>query len=276
MTDSPFTDPQPDDERLLAYVLRAEDDPELLTAADPQLARRLDELRVEVSAVAEQVNRAVPLPDEHYTDLDAPRWRELNQYLRPAPVVTLAPHGQRGGTSRWLRILAPAAALLLAVGVGAAVLRNSQSGGGAALSTFADKQAQEVASPAASALLGYAGRRILDLEVAREFAIVLVARARSAQGGYQWFDVVRVLRGTAPPELRLHVESVAAQPGFFHVVYLAPTNASQAPQPKWSSPSPGPGDSATAALRFTEEGQQALVVQLAADVAPDDVSLPQP
>ena len=60
-----------DDDRLLAYALGLDDDPELVeaAAADAELGRRLETVRAEVDQVAAGVRAAVPAPDDDYTDL---------------------------------------------------------------------------------------------------------------------------------------------------------------------------------------------------------------
>lgn len=270
--DGQTRDLRPDDDRLLAFVLGLADDADLEAEAltDTALGRQVDELRLAVDAVAAQVDRAVPLPDETYTDLGVARWEGLRPYLEavpPAPPVPLRP---RGTGARWLRILAPAAALVLAVGIGAAVLR-SQSG---SQSTSANKTVTAAAAPTPSSVSVRAGGRSLDMAAARDFAVILVARARRAHNGYQWFDVVRVLRGTAPQEVRLHVETRPALADVFHVVFLSPRTSEETTA--GTSPGTGSATPPAATLAFSRAGADALVMQLAADVAPQDVALPQP
>src|SRR5665647_2732750 len=72
-----------DDDRLLAFALGLDDDPELVAAAaaDEGLRRRLDVVRAEVEQVGAQVRAAVPGPDEHYTDPSDPRWAGLREFF---------------------------------------------------------------------------------------------------------------------------------------------------------------------------------------------------
>lgn len=110
-----------DDDRLLAYVLGLDDDPELVAAAtaDAELGSRLEEVRAEVDAVAAGVRAAVPAPDETYTDLSDARWAGLQEYFTPAQE---RPRRERRGSRRWLRVLAPVAAVALAVAIGVSVI----------------------------------------------------------------------------------------------------------------------------------------------------------
>jgi hypothetical protein len=110
-----------DDDRLLAYVLGLDDDPELVAAAatDSELGSRLEEVRAEVDAVAAGVRAAVPAPDETYTDLSDARWAGLQEYFTPARE---RPRRERRGSRRWLRVLAPVAAVALAVAIGVSVI----------------------------------------------------------------------------------------------------------------------------------------------------------
>ena len=61
-TDEMRSAPAFDDDRLLAFALGLDDDPELVaaTAADEGLRRRLDAVRAEVEQVGAQVRAAVP------------------------------------------------------------------------------------------------------------------------------------------------------------------------------------------------------------------------
>ena len=74
-----------DDDRLLAFALGLDDDPELLAAAagDEGLGRRLDAVRAEVGQVGAQVRAAVPGPNEDYTHLGDPRWAGLHEFFAP-------------------------------------------------------------------------------------------------------------------------------------------------------------------------------------------------
>jgi hypothetical protein len=114
-----------DDDRLLAYALGLDDDPELAraAAADDELARRLETVRAEVQEVAAGVRAAVPAPDDSYTDLSDARWAGLQEYFTPAQERPT----KAKGSWRWLRVLAPVAVVALAVAVGVTVIER-QSG----------------------------------------------------------------------------------------------------------------------------------------------------
>ncbi len=57
---------------------------------------------------------------------------------------------------------------------------------------------------------------------ARNFATVVVARARAAAGGFQEFAVLRDLKGVAPHLLRLRVGDAPADAGKLHLLLLSP------------------------------------------------------
>lgn len=117
-----------DDDRLLAYVLGLEDDPELEAAAvaGTELGRRLETVRAEVAHVAAGVRAAVPAPADDYTDLGDPRWAGLQEYFQPTQE---SPAKARRGSRRWLRVLAPVAAVAVAVAVGVSVIERQYEPG---------------------------------------------------------------------------------------------------------------------------------------------------
>ncbi len=112
-----------DDDRLLAYVLGFGDDPELAAAAaaDGELGARLETVRAQAEAVGARVAAAFPAPPADYADLSSPRWAALGEFFE-------APKPARSRSSRWLRVLAPALVVVLAVAIGAAIV--STRGGG--------------------------------------------------------------------------------------------------------------------------------------------------
>lgn len=297
MTDAPYTDDAPFvelDDRMLASVMGLQADPELEAAAatDDVLRRRLEALRDEVAQVAEQVTRAVPEPDEGYTDISQPQWAALRP-LMEAEVRDIRPHD---GAWRWLRVLAPVAAVIVALAVGVSVLDRQGTG---LFTSQGDKATAELAPTRAG---GDAANteRFIDRQAAAHFGVVLIARARAARDGFQRFDVVRVLRGTAPAQLRLRVESQPAAVGLLHVLYLSPLagetgsadptptdggpslspSPSPSPEPTESaggdpgaSPSPYATDPADEIL-FDDGGETAVAVQMPAGIDPNDISLP--
>ena len=305
MTDMIPPTPSPlqhdDDDRLLAYVLGLEDDAELESAAavDEGLRHRLDTLRAETAAIADRVARAVPELEDGYADASQPRWDDLRPFFRgDAAESAGAPARNPSALSGWWRVLAPAAAVVLVVAVGAIVLQQ-QNGGVAGVS---DRSAPELAAPAASNDGEQVAKGALDRAAVSRFAVVLIARARDVRDGLQRFDVVRVLRGEAPARISLRVETRPAEEGLLHVLYLAPRDISAggespfglspAPMPspsatlspspfvtaspateQYGSPSPGVA-SAAGELLFTDHGAAALVVALPIGVEPEDVPLP--
>ena len=82
-----------DDDRLLAYALGLDDDPELVAAAaaDDELRARLEAVRAQAEAVGARVAAAVPAPDEDYADLSSPRWAALGEFFEAAQAGTGAP-----------------------------------------------------------------------------------------------------------------------------------------------------------------------------------------
>ena len=200
------------DDRLLAYVLGLDDDPELQAAAqtDEHLRRRLDELRADMAIVETRLQGAAPDPGATYADPLAARWSELHEFFQPAPARR---------RSRWLTVLAPAAAvaLALAVGVGVAVHEGTLSGGGSSGGSAGSSVASGAmsAAPQAGQPLPAAGKpspgwrtstpqtRELQQQKsqhslakqAERFAVVAVARAGAVTGGRQQFTVLRALKG---------------------------------------------------------------------------------
>jgi hypothetical protein len=229
-----------DDDRLLAYALGLEDDPELAAAvaADGELGARLQTVRAQAAAVGARVSAAVPAPPEDYTDLSSPRWAALGEFFEVP-----APKPARSRSSRWLRVFAPALVVVLAVAIGAAIV--STRGGerlslNGSVSSEASKSApmaagsQDGATPAPA--LGSVTTPVVALtDQARRFATVVVARARKAVGGFQQFAVLRDLKGVAPDLLRLHVGDAPADAGMLHVLLLDPLTAHASPTPAATS-----------------------------------------
>lgn len=220
-----------DDDRLLAYALGFDDDPELAAAvaADGELRARLEVVRAQAEAVGARVAAAVPAPDEDYADLSSPRWAALGEFFE-APKAAPA----RRRSSRWLRILAPALAVVLAVAIGAAII-SSRSGTGTSTSSTAENSkaatmaagSRDTAEPAPA--LGSVTKPVVALTgQARKFATVVIARAREAAGGFQQFAVVRSLKGHAADLLRLRVGDAPAETGKLHLLLLSPAKGAAA------------------------------------------------
>jgi hypothetical protein len=278
-----------DEDRLLDYAMGLEDDPELEAAAtvDEVLRHRLERMRMQMDEIGALVGRAVPRPDDLYGDLGDPRWAALRDQLdEPAADATMKrPFVEP--RRRWLRVLAPVAAVIVALVVGVSVLEN-QTG---LLTSQGDGARQEMVAPALST-----GDKSEDVraggEGAEGYAVVLVARARPAQDGYQRFDVVRTLRGEAPASVRLRVAAQPAESGRLHILYLSAgtgpatdgevSTDGDGPFPQTSvagqaqdgaSPSPSASASPLAVL-FSEEGRDAFAVPLPDGTDPDTLTLP--
>jgi hypothetical protein len=229
-----------DDDRLLACALGLEDDPELVAAAaaDAELGARLETVRAQAAAVGARVAAAVPAPPEDYADLRSPRWAELGEFFE-AP----APKPARSRSSRWLRVLAPAVVVVLAVAIGAALV-STRGGGRLSLNGSVSSEASKAAPMAvgsqdgatAAPTLGSVTTPVVALtDQAKRFATVVVARARKAAGGFQQFAVLRDLKGVAPDLLRLRVGDAPADAGKLHVLLLDPLSARAWPTPAATS-----------------------------------------
>jgi len=276
MADDPRTDGTTpgvfDDDRLLAFALGHDDDPELIAAAaaDDALDRRLETARREVAGIAAQVRAAVPAPDEAYADLADPRWAGLREFFAAeAP----RPARGRGRASRWLRVLAPVAAVIVALVVGIGVLERQGSG---TASLQSDKAAPEAAAAATSSR-GTADALSFADQV-DQFALVVLARARAVQGTVQRFAVVRVLKGTAPHVLRLRITDGAASVGRLHLLLLRPLPGASGEAQTVGGLSTTKSDvddfGAGKPVRYSYQGQPALARELPAGIDPNVVTLP--
>ncbi len=282
MTDPPQTDgalpPYLDDDRLLAYVLGLQTDPQLEAAAieDDALRHRLDALRSEMTQIHEQVARAVPEPSETYTDLSELRWAALRPHLEEKPRTAARGRPRApSGTTRWLRVAAPIAAVLVVLAVGVGVLQQRDGG---VLTNQGDKAATDLTAPevpsGGTADAERATEEHVGLDQADLYDVVLIARARPSSSGFQRFDVVRVLRGVAPTVLRLRVATRAAEAGQLHIVYLSPSGGGE------DGASTAAGDEGLSQsirddlLRFEEDGDTVLAARLPADMDTDDIVLP--
>ena len=217
-----------DDDRLLALALGLDDDPDLAAAmeADEALRHRFETVRADVNAVASGVLTAVPAPDEAYTDLSDPRWSQLQEFFAPAAE---RPAKARRGSRRWLRVLAPAAAIVLALAVGATVIQrqNQQSASVAERSAKASDTLTAAGGSAASAPLATPAQTTLASihDQLGEFATVVLATARQARGAFQQFVVVRVFKGDGPRVMNLRVVDHPTDTGRLHLLMVEPTSA---------------------------------------------------
>src|SRR5450830_1646969 len=245
-----------DDDRLLAFALGLDDDPELVAAAaaaDDGLRRRLDAVRAEIEQVGAQVRAAVPGPDERYTDPSDPRWAGLQEFFAaPEPAKT------RSRASRWLRVLAPAAVALVAVAVGLAVINDQKSGTVGVNSSLpaAAKASSEAAGPLTGAGAAATDRAGDYAEALRDqldlFAVVVLAKAKAASGDFQRFVVVKVLKGDGPDVVRLRIADRPADEGRLQMLFLHPQSQAYA-EP---TPAPVPGSTeATSTLDALAAGE---------------------
>ena len=272
-----------DDDRLLAYALGLDDDPELLAAAetDTRLADRLAAMRADVATVGTQVSAAVPAPDAAYTDLSGDRWSGLSEFFEQ-PASATKP--RRAG--RWWRVAAPVAAVLvlaLVAGI-VAVDRGSQSRlAGDQAATTAESGSSDAAEPSADRAFGFTSATEQFTDQLDHFAVVVLARARAASGALQRFAVVRIFKGEAPKVVELAIGGQPADQGRLHLLMLDPVATGgqefATPQPL-ASPSPtkngygAPGQAL--AVAYTYNGEPTMVREFAAGTDPDMVSLPIP
>ena len=283
--------PQPggvfDDDRLLAFTLGLDDDPDLLAAAegDAELAGRLAAMRADVARIGAQVSAAVPAPDEGYTDLSGDRWSDLREFFEP-PARPVAPRRER----RWWRVAAPVTALVvLALVVGIVAVNNG--GGSSSGTSGSGDMARAAAQPATAQSYGTgsgveatsdtAAQRLV--EQLDHFAVVVLARARQASGALQRFAVVRIFKGDAPNVVQLEVDGRPADQGRLHLLMLDPVAT---PDEQSGSPEPIPSLGTTKGeqglpgtplmVSYTYGGEPTMVREFAAGTDPDTVSLPIP
>jgi hypothetical protein len=246
-----------DDDRLLAFALGLDEDPELLEAAavDATLAARLEAVRADVDQIGARVSAVVPQPGDRYTDLSDERWSALEEFFDVPPAAT--PRRRR----RWWQVVAPVAAVLVvALIVGIVAVQNggqlatSDSGSGVARSEAEGGAAQpfgESATKSTGADQTATGKPSLSERFADQldrFAVVVLARAREVSGALQKFVVLRIFKGTAPRVVELVVDDVPADRGRLHVLMLEPTAPPEpagadtdtgSPWPFSESPAPG-------------------------------------
>jgi hypothetical protein len=254
-----------DDDRLLAHALGLDDDADLEAAGDEGLRRRLAAMRSELAEIGARVDAAVPAPDESYTDLSGGRWAGLHEYLTPGARRRAR---ARPGSWRWLRVVAPAAAIVLALAVG--VTWVARQGADVGLRGSGG----EVAAPTLSGGAATKAGARLD-----GFHVVVLARARATAGAFQRFSVVRVLMGQAPATVRLRVVERPAAAGALHLLLLRPVSASGA---EASADAQSVADDAAAygelgtsePVDFSYRGDPALALELPAGTDPAAVQVP--
>ncbi len=265
--------PQPgvfNDDRLLACALGLDDDPELLAAAeaDPALDARLAAMHVEVVALSAGVQAAVPTPDDEYTNLADARWAGLRTYLEPLRAAQ-----PRSRASRWLRVAAPVAAVVvLALAAGLAAVDRSGD--------TAIQEPEQAVTETGAQLGGAADSALTFAEQIEGFAVVVLARARTAGGAVQRFAVVRLFKGDAPRVLELDVGETPAASGRLHLLMLRPLAAGAAQDHETQAEeravtkgaADGPGRELAVTYRY--EGEPAVCRELPADTDPASVTLP--
>jgi hypothetical protein len=190
-----------DDDRLLAYALGLDPDPELEAAleGDEELGRRLQAVQADLDQVESGLDRLAPAPDVEYGDPAAERWAGLRPHFSPPP--------ERRSLRSRRRVLVPALTAVLAVAVVGALALNMRSAedstfmGDRGVATTAESAADEAGAPGGV-------KSDVDPDVAAELALFetgVVARAGEVSGDRQRFTVVRVLKGSPPDELVLDV-----------------------------------------------------------------------
>jgi len=272
-----------DDDRLQAFALGFDDDPQLVAAAaaDEGLRRRLDAVRAEVEQVGAQVRAAVPYPDDDYTDLSDPRWAGLGELLAPPQ-----PAGSRSRASRWLRVLAPAAVAVVAVAVGLTVIYGQKSGSVAVNSSVpaAAKASGEAAGPLTGAgATDRAGDYAQALsEQLDRYALVVLAKAKAASGAFQRFVVVKFLKGDGPHVVRLRVADQPANTGRLQVLFLRPMMGESAETGPEPAPIPSAAETTSTLeslvigvpVMYSYDGEAAMARELPAGTDPAAVELP--
>ena len=261
-----------DDDRLLAFALGLDDDPELRQAlpADAQLHERLRRLESELGDVEAQVRAAVPPVDEEWSDLSAARWEGLRPYLRvPGPQPARA--RRRFG----IRVLGPALAVAaaIALALGVTLSRGLLTGGGTAGSDRAGGGVSSLGTPSNAE----GGSAYMTVQAAT-YRTIVVARAATAQGEEQRYDVLRVLKGSAPASVTLTTEVGGELPsGSLALLYLLPVDT-LASCPPSAVPSPtatsGPTKQGSNDRLYLFQGSCAIVQPLPKGTQPEDVTLP--
>ena len=268
-----------DDDRLLACALGLEDDPELAQAAasDDELAQRVAAMRGDVARVQAQVDRVVPPPVADYADLSDPRWAGLAEVVTAGPQATPK---RRGSRSRWLHVLAPVAVIAVALAVGVAVIQRQGESSSTSRSALSDAGAPMTASGVQSTSSPGAQKATSFSAQAAEFADVVLARAKAAQGTVQQFLVIKVLKGEGPNVVQLNVADRPANEGRLDVLLLDPQSetsleATTAPLPA-SAESTSTIDALGAAqpVQYSYMGEMALARELPVGTDPASVTLP--
>jgi hypothetical protein len=257
-----------DDDRLLAFALGLDDDPELREAlpGEAQLRERLQRIQADLGEVEAQVRAAVPPADEGWSDLSAARWDGLRPYLR-LPQARPARRRRFG-----IRVLGPALAVAaaIALALGVTLSRGLFSGGG---STASDRAGGGTSFGAPTTT--EAGGTFSPAYKAAAFQTIVVARAASVGQGEQHFDVLRVLKGSAPASVALATEVGGALPeGSLAVLYLLPEDK-LATCPPSASPAVGTPSKQTGGITlYLYRGSCAAVQLLPGGTRPEDVTLP--
>jgi hypothetical protein len=272
------------DDRLLAFALGLEDDPELeaALAAQPLLQRRLEALSADLERVKGELKSIVPPAGPAYERPADETWRRLQPYYA-APAAA-----GRAASWRWQRLLVPAAALLVVAAVSVGVVLTLHGQGS---NISASSGTSESSSSAGKALGAQFGADALPPK--GDYDIVVVARAGAYATGNQQFTVLRVLKGKAGPAVSLAVPSSAAvKTGDVRLLYLLPAapmagaSGGNSTQNNFLAPSSGAATTAPRAapaagartigpaVSAQFAGQPALIVPLPAGASASTVTIP--
>ncbi|HQJ98577.1 MAG TPA: hypothetical protein PLB30_08575 [Thermoleophilia bacterium] len=275
------------DERVLAFALGPDDDPELRAAAagDAGLRARIETTRADVDAIGAGLDRIVPAPPDGYTDLADERWKRLREHMTTPATARRRP--------LWVRVLVPAAAVAAVLVAGVVGLQHLSGGATTHVRSAAEQPVESFSDQTRSAQDGVPGGAATGGEGAsREplllgapdpsgYAAVVVARAASPADLSQRFTVVRVLRDAGGDlavgdGLKLVVVDRAIAADRLVVLYLDPRSTPSPSRSAPLSPVPAPMAAGTeaAVVAYEYRGQSAFALRLPPGTDPDAVKLP--
>ncbi len=240
MTDTtPQQPPIYDDDRLLAYALELDDDPELARAleADEVLRDRLTAISDDLHAVRDGLDALASPSEPDSLDLASPRWAPLHRHLKPRP--------RRTRLRLRLNTLVPVFSLVLAIAAaGAAIIHETmQSPATTPAETTATNDAANTAATAkreaaakivASPKATTAASLHTSLKLARRidraggFGLILIATAQRPTASTQPFLIVSSLRGSASGLFSLKASGRPVPKDGLYLLLLRPSNQAAA------------------------------------------------